>query len=77
MYPCPIVANIEYFNKYFNKELKVSDLDYLQLKDVESYNDILNFTSKPVPFCQYCAIEKMDRRPWEKSENKISEYVIE
>ena len=76
IYPCPIVANIKYFNRYFNKNLQVSKFDYLKLSDVKHYNDILNFISKPVPFCRYCAISKMDYRPWLRSKKDINEYAI-
>ncbi|ENI6369156.1 4Fe-4S cluster-binding domain-containing protein, partial [Campylobacter jejuni] len=56
VYPCPIVANIKYFNSYFKQNLQISNRDYLELKKITSYDEILNFISKPLPFCRYCAI---------------------
>ncbi|MCR6577693.1 4Fe-4S cluster-binding domain-containing protein [Campylobacter insulaenigrae] len=76
IYPCPVVANVKYFNEYFNQNLEVSRFDYLKLSDIKHYNDILSFISKPVPFCRYCAISKMDTRPWLRSKKSIDEYII-
>ncbi|ENZ0449555.1 radical SAM protein [Campylobacter jejuni] len=76
VYPCPIVANIKYFNSYFKQNLQISNRDYLELKKITSYDEILNFISKPLPFCRYCAISKMDCRPWCHSTKNITEYAV-
>ena len=38
----------------FNKDIKVSEHDYLDIHKVESFDEIMNFLSTPPPFCRYC-----------------------
>ncbi|WP_157148812.1 radical SAM protein, partial [Brachyspira pilosicoli] len=48
LYTCPIIPNIEHFNKYFNKNLEVTELDYIDIYKAKDYNEILQFLAKPV-----------------------------
>ncbi|ADK31269.1 radical SAM protein [Brachyspira pilosicoli] len=78
LYTCPIIPNIEHFNKYFNKNLEVTELDYIDIYKAKDYNEILQFLAKPVPFCQYCDISKVrDMGSWMRSNRDISEYIDE
>ena len=78
LYTCPIIPNIEHFNKYFNKNLEVTELDYIDIYKAKDYNEILQFLAKLVPFCQYCDISKVrDMGSWMRSNRDISEYIDE
>lgn len=76
IYTCPIIPNIKHFNKYFNKNLEVTELDYIDIYKAKDYNEILQFLAKPVPFCRYCNINKGgDMGRWIRSSKDISEYI--
>jgi MoaA/NifB/PqqE/SkfB family radical SAM enzyme len=79
IYPCPQIAYIDYFNKKFNKELRVLENDYIELHKVKDYNEINKFLSNRVPFCNYCDIKHRyhhkNKFEWGKSTKEIEEYL--
>ena len=77
IYRCCVSGNIEHFNKYFNKQFKITDLDYVNIYNVKDYSEILEFLSRPIPFCGYCNINKTSFIPWSPSKRSIYEYMEE
>ena len=76
LYTCPIIPNICNFNKYFNKNLEVTPLDFIDIYKTENIMEILNFLAKPVPFCRYCDIQHMTwHNTWKVSEKSIKEWT--
>lgn len=69
LYKCPICASINNFNKYFNKNLKRVDSDFINISKNHSCNDIFMFLYKPSPFCKHCVITK-------NTENKVIDWAI-
>ena len=68
--------NIIHFNTYFGENLEVDKKDGIDIYDVQSKEDILNFLSKPIPFCRYCAVERRTYdNLWEYSKQKIEEWI--
>lgn len=57
IYTCSLIPYVKYFNKYYDKNLDVSSKDYIDIYEVTSLDEILNFVSKPMPFCRYCNIK--------------------
>lgn len=57
IYTCSLIPYVKYFNEYFNQNLTVTTNDYLKLHQATSLEEILNFVSKPMPFCRYCNIK--------------------
>lgn len=76
IYPCPQIAYIEYFNKFFNKNLMVNSKDYIDIYKASSLEEILEFLSSPYDFCRYCDVKNRYSLPWKQSERNISEYSI-
>jgi hypothetical protein len=75
---CSTILNAEFFNSYFNKELKVCPDDYIDIYEARSGEEILEFISKPVPFCRYCDVRRRNYdNPWHVSKREISEYVVD
>lgn len=75
-YPCTIIKNSEHFSKFFDKKLKISDKDYIDIYSISSGEEILNFISTPVPFCRYCKTKSREfGLPWESSQKQISEWL--
>lgn len=54
IYTCSLIPYVKYFNKQFGEELVVSDRDSIDIHKAESIDEILEFVSKPMPFCRYC-----------------------
>lgn len=76
LYTCTLIPNIEHFNKYFNKNLKVCDDDYIDIYQARSKEEIFDFLSKPVPFCRYCNPDLKDYSlKWEATKKDISEWT--
>ncbi|MEI0487494.1 radical SAM protein [Brachyspira intermedia] len=76
IYTCSRIPNIWKFNNFFSKNLEVTPLDYIDIYKVKNYNEILNFLSKPIPFCRYCDFYKTRGiGSWKKSSKIIEEYI--
>ncbi len=76
IYTCCIAAYIRHFNKYFNKNLEISDFDGIDIYKAKNIQEILNFLAKPIPFCRYCNITKREfYSPWKISTKNIEEWV--
>lgn len=57
MYTCSLIPYVKYFNTQFNKDLKITNKDYLDIYKVKNADEILDFLCKPMPFCRYCNIK--------------------
>lgn len=76
LYTCAIIAYAKYFNSYFNKDLRVTDSDYIDIYKTESIKEIFDFLSKPMPFCRYCNIKETALQiEWGVSKKEISEWT--
>jgi MoaA/NifB/PqqE/SkfB family radical SAM enzyme len=76
LYACPVIAFVKYFNKKFNKNIKVSGGDYIDIYKINSLNEIIKWTYEPKKFCKYCT--PTTSKPWEMSnEHNIAEWVSE
>ncbi|OEJ15974.1 radical SAM protein [Brachyspira hampsonii] len=76
LFSCGLVSNIRHFNDYFNKNLEVTEHDYIDIYKAKDYNEILQFLAKPMPFCRYCDITKWHSiGKWETSKRNIEEYI--
>ncbi len=54
IYTCTTIPYVKYFNAHFGKELPLSEKDYMDIYNVKNINEILEFLSKPMPFCRFC-----------------------
>jgi MoaA/NifB/PqqE/SkfB family radical SAM enzyme len=67
---------IRHFNTYFNRNIAVSEEDFIDIYKASSLDEILLFLSRPIPFCKYCGIKKIKRGiKWDISKKEISEWV--
>ena len=73
---CCVPTNIRHFNKYFNKNLVTTELDYIDIHKAKDYNEILTFLAKPIPFCKYCkATQWQYELEWQPSKKVIEEWT--
>ena len=77
LYPCPTIANIRHFNKKFNKNIPVTEKDYVDIYKVKSSKEINEFLYSNIPFCKYChGAKNMQNVKWETSvKHDISEWT--
>jgi MoaA/NifB/PqqE/SkfB family radical SAM enzyme len=76
IYVCQTVAHIQFFNKYFGKDLRVTESDYIDIYKAEDKREILDFLHKPIPFCRYCKLAaSSEGLEWGVSKREISEWV--
>lgn len=77
LYLCPVRASIKHFVKYFDQDIKLFEEDEYDIykKDV-SVKNILEFLSKPTPFCGYCNCQRIQYgQQWERSKKSITEWT--
>ena len=75
LYPCTCIPNIYHFNKYFNKNIPVTDRDYIDIFKVEKVEEIENFLNREVPFCAYCNVKnRTDGKPWSVTKFELEEW---
>ena len=73
---CSLAIYIKHFNKAFNQNLELTELDTIDIYKAKSYEEILQFIAKPIPFCRYCHIDKWrSTGKWQISKRTIDEYV--
>ena len=76
IYICPCCAYIHNINHYFNKNFIVTKFDYLEVQDIRDEKQILDFLSKPIPFCKYCNVDKRTfKSKWSTSQRNQSEWL--
>jgi MoaA/NifB/PqqE/SkfB family radical SAM enzyme len=75
LYQCETTAFIKYFNEYFNKNLDVTEKDYINIYQAKNQDEILEFLCKPTPFCCYCKTKDVNFVKWEHTKKEIKEWV--
>lgn len=76
LYPCSLIPYVKYFNKRFVKDLQVSGSDFVDIYKASSFDELLDFVCRPVPFCRYCNIRgKVDGIKFGISKKQISEWT--
>ncbi|MDR1326037.1 MAG: radical SAM protein [Treponema sp.] len=76
IYPCNTIACIEHFNRYFGKNLEVTEQDVIEIKKVNNISEIYEFLIKPKSFCKYCNRKGIQFGiEWGISKKDISEWV--
>ena len=76
LFPCVTAAHANIFNSFFNKDMIISNKDYVDIYKAKDKEEILHFLSKPIPFCRYCNKDAIVRDiDWGISKKVISEWV--
>jgi hypothetical protein len=76
LYPCSVRAYLYIFNKYFPEHaLPESEKDSIDIYAAKSAAEILDFLSRPIPFCRFCHVDKIsDTASWRHSKKDIKEW---
>jgi hypothetical protein len=74
---CSPIHNIDFFNKAFGTNMKPCPDDYIDIYNVKSGREIMDFLCKPIPFCRYCNVNRRTYgNPWCITKRVIDEWVI-
>ena len=77
LYTCPIIPNIEHFNKYFGMNFKVVKEDYVDIYDDVSAEEIIQNMGKCVPFCCFCNNDAKEYDlDWKRTEKSSLEWGV-
>lgn len=77
MYTCSTIPHVSHFNKYFSCDLKLCEGDFINIYEVSSGKEILDFLAKPAPFCRYCDVKnRISNLDWKKSNKSIEEWTV-
>lgn len=75
---CPPILNIEIFNKEFGTNMEARSDDYIDIYKAKSGCELLDFLSKPIPFCRFCDVKNWTfDNPWRTSKREIGEWVLD
>jgi organic radical activating enzyme len=76
LYSCTVAPNVRHFNKRFGTHMELGDGDSLDIYSVKKASELLNFLSRPKPFCRYCNVSNRSYgHKWERSKQEISEWI--
>lgn len=81
LFLCPVSAFSTVLNAHIKKSARTESFpltsnDYVDLYQADSAQDVFDFISSPVAFCQYCDLNHMDASvPWDASGRNIEEWV--
>jgi len=75
LYPCAYTSYIEVFKERFGVDgLVVSEADSISVQN-QSSQEIMEFMTKPVPFCCNCDFDRFEMYPWGRTERKLEEWT--
>jgi MoaA/NifB/PqqE/SkfB family radical SAM enzyme len=75
IYTCFTAAHIQFFNKYFNQNLCITEKDYVDIYKIHNVEEINIFLKKPFPFCRYCKPSELIPIEWSVAKKHISEWT--
>jgi len=76
IFPCTVAANLENFSNYYCMDLELTRRDSLNIYEVDSYEEILDFLANPIPACRYCQPDKWTGgHEWKTTSYKIEEWT--
>lgn len=81
IYLCPHIAYIEYFNKYFNKNIQLNETDYIDLNDIKDFDELIERLNNAQPnfcyqYCNYYDKEHPINGKWDKTKKDINEFCL-
>ena len=75
LYTCPLIPYSEHFSKYYKKDLKISENDYIDIHKAKSFDEIAQFCAKRPDFCRYCKVKERSFKKFALSKKSIVEWT--
>lgn len=75
IFPCPMAAHAHLAKNYFGLDIELSQNDSIDIYKSEDMKEIMEFLTKPIPFCKYCNLRKRPEQiSWERSRFLLNEW---
>lgn len=75
LYGCPFSCQSQrIFCRKFNIDLRMTSSDYLDIYNIRSIDEILDFAAAPHNYCRYCT-GRSSTFEWERSKGDIREWI--
>ena len=77
LYTCVVAANANHLKKRFGLNISTSKLNGINIYEAKDAKEILEFLTKPIPFCRYCDFEKYKdfEEDWHISNGNRYEWI--
>ncbi len=76
LYPCTTAANAHLLKEHFGLDIRLSELDGIDIYKARNREEILTFLAKPIPFCRYCNVQgESYGHKWSVSKKELSEWT--
>ena len=76
IFKCARIAYINYFNKTYNQNMKITENDYIDIYKARDIDEILYSLSTPASFCRYCKADEITwDNKWKVSKMELNEYL--
>lgn len=75
LFSCDIPMGFRFFNKEFNKNLQVTEDDYIDIYKAKNKDEIFEKLTRPMPACRYCNRTKWRPIKWGASKRIIDEWI--
>ena len=76
LFTCSCTPYLHHFSKYFSKDIRITEADYVNIYDDLSADEILSRLAQPIPACRYCDIVTPKKIiQWGISKREISVWV--
>lgn len=76
LYTCSFAPHVFTFNNRFNKNILITEEDYIDIYKNVNAEEILQKLSEPIPACRYCTTSHYVRTvKWSRSKGEISEWM--
>lgn len=76
LYTCTFAPNVHHFSKYFNRDITITEDDYIAIYKTSDPDEILQRLSEPIPACRYCMTSKPVKYfTWSVTKKDINEWL--
>ena len=74
-YGCPFSCqSYRIFNKKFNKNLRLTEKDYIDIYKTDDMKEFFTFAARPRFYCRYCS-GLTEEFEWARTKKEITEWV--
>lgn len=76
LYTCTVAPTIRHLNSHFGTRFEEAPEDSIDIYQVSSADEILDYLAHPIPFCRYCMPERaQEGQPWRRSKKELTEWI--
>ncbi len=81
IYLCPHIAYIDFFNKYFGKNIELDNTDYISLDEINSFDELIEKINSAKPnfcyhYCNYYDKTHPKKGEWYTTKKDINEFCL-